>query len=103
MYSQVDGVLPIDPKMPGRNYLRTQLEVTTPGQIEITFNDPHTAVLAWMDNSLVEPKKKMSFDLPSGIHTLSLLIEAPRCIDGLKLELTEAPGSAAKAQFIGGK
>jgi hypothetical protein len=89
--------------MPGRNYLRTQLEVTTPGQIEITFNDPHTAVLAWMDNSLVEPKKKMTFDLPSGIHTISLLIEAPRCKHGLKLQLADLPSSPAKAQFIGGK
>jgi putative heme-binding domain-containing protein len=103
MYAQVNGVLPIDPTMPGRNYLRTQFEVTTAGKIELSLNDPHTAVLAWMDNALIEPKNKMTFDLGAGVHTLSLLIEAPRCRNGLKLELSEITGSSAKAQFSGGK
>ena len=105
VYAEVAGALPLSSFTPtkSRTILRTQLEVTTPGPIKLKLNDA-TGLRAWLDTAPIDPSsKEITLDVPTGVHTLTFLIENKKRTEGLRCELAEAPGSSAKAQFVAGK
>jgi putative heme-binding domain-containing protein len=110
-YAKVSGLLPADDvttlPVPADNpkvgLARCQVEVSTPGKVR--FKLPATPGLRlWVDATRVEPAETLDLDLKTGVHTLTFLLPKDgKPSDGLRLELQDAPGSAARAQMSLGK
>jgi putative heme-binding domain-containing protein len=83
------------------SFLRTQLEVTSPGKVKIGLGDA-TGLMLWIDGKPTPPAKEISLDLASGKHSLVVAINATQRQAPLRLELLE-DGATAKAQWVGGK
>jgi putative heme-binding domain-containing protein len=114
VYSTVAGVLPPDaaPRLEIKHglenshelvsYLRGQVEVTTPGAVRIKINGV-TALSLWLDGVAVPMKEQLDLDLKPGVHTLTFAADWSRRPEGLRVELLDVPGSAARAKVVGGK
>jgi putative heme-binding domain-containing protein len=96
-YSQVSGVLP--PTGPSPMLARAQVNVTTPGMARLVLSAPPGSAL-WVDDNPVESKGDINVEMSRGTHSITVL---PGGNGPLRLELTDAPGSAAKAQFVTGR
>ncbi len=106
-YSFVNGSLPLDAlavsKLKPVSIARCQLEVTTPGPMNLKVNSPAGLTL-WLDETALEAKETVPLKLERGVHTLTVQVEqAVRAGAPLRLELEEAIGSAAQAQVVGGR
>jgi putative heme-binding domain-containing protein len=105
-YSQVSGSLPTAalPSITGANgrrrVVRCQLDAATAGQIELLIAGPVEKM--WLDAKPVAAGSKVAVDLPAGVHTLTLVLDA-KSADDLRLELADVVGSAAQVQIVGGK
>jgi len=114
VYSTVAGGLPVsdvlDFTMKERlgeaarkvGFVRCQLTVTTGGPVG--FSLPETAGLQmWVDGKPVTVATRLELPLDAGEHriTFSVNLLSPR--PPLRLELFDVPGSAAQAQFVGGR
>jgi putative heme-binding domain-containing protein len=96
-YSQVSGVLP--PTGASPMLARAQVNVTTPGMVRLVLSAPAGTAL-WVDDNPVESKGDINVEMSRGTHSITVL---PGANAPLRLELTDAPGSAAKAQFVTGR
>ncbi len=114
-YTTVAGLLPVSElsrlefrKPPGNEALpivglRCQLDVTTGGPVRLKFNSTKGASF-WVDRTPVAAAdEELAFDLPTGLHTLTLAVDLTDRRDGLTCELDDAPGSPARARIVGGK
>jgi hypothetical protein len=96
-YSQVSGVLPVgaSPAL-----ARVQVNVTTPGAVRLRLSGTTAAAGVWVDDQPVDGTGDITLQLSRGVHSVTLLAGANA---GLRLELTDAPNSPAKAQFVTGR
>jgi putative heme-binding domain-containing protein len=96
-YSQVSGVLPVgaSPAL-----ARAQVNVTTPGAVRFRLSGTTAAAGVWVDDQAVDGTGDITLQLSRGVHSVTLLAGANA---GLRLELTDAPNSPAKAQFVTGR
>ncbi|MDB5318415.1 MAG: hypothetical protein JWN40_46 [Phycisphaerales bacterium] len=97
-YSQVSGVLPVGGASPAA-LARAQVNVTTPGAVRLLLAAP-AGTGVWVDDQPVEFKGDFTVEMARGTHSVSLL---PPGAGTLRLELADAPGSGAKAQFVTGR
>ena len=105
-YSLVSGVLPVrEIAAKGRpvGYARGEINVTAPGKIGLAFNDVN-GLSVWMDDHRIDPSAGVTVDLSAGVHTLTARVDsAKRGASGLRVEVVDVPGSAGRAQPVGGK
>lgn len=109
-YGQVSGDLPFDdlPKYqihantPPTTFLRTQLEATTPGRIELRFADAQGLSL-WLDGKPTPLSTPLILELSSGIHTLTLAVDHAARKPFVRLELLDGPQVTGKADWVSGK
>jgi putative heme-binding domain-containing protein len=104
-YSLVSGTLPADalPAAPV-GFVQANVDVTTAGKVRLGLNSAKGLAL-WVDGQAVDLKQPQAIlDLPRGIRTLTLRVDtAERGGEGIRLEVSEAPGSAAHVRVVGGK
>jgi hypothetical protein len=113
-YTTVAGLLPLSEwnEPPGRAgaaptaLARSQLEVTTPGQVKLTFN-ALDAVSTWLDGQRVQPAsdaaRSVVVDLTRGSHTIAVDVNLSHRRDGIRCVLEDIPGSPARVQAVLGK
>lgn len=101
-YTTVGGVLPLDNmahtysqkkgEWSGLDtqiaFARTRLEVGSPGQAVIVFNDPK-GVQLWLNQQPIAVAKETKLMLPAGTHTLTLAINKKERTEGIRLELKD--------------
>jgi putative heme-binding domain-containing protein len=105
-YSKVSGLLPVvelpgfplGPERSQRAIVRFQLDVSTPGRIDLSL-EPAEEVTAWLDGS-PKPLTSLALDLPAGRHTITLAV--PHDVL-LRCELRDVAGSPAHIQPLLGK
>jgi putative heme-binding domain-containing protein len=110
VYSQVSGTLPMADVSPialrssglSLGFVRCQIEVTTAGPVKLLLNSSVRLEL-WIDKTRFDCQNVMTPDLASGVHTITFAIDLAQRHEGLRLEIEDAPGSAARAQMVGGK
>jgi putative heme-binding domain-containing protein len=104
-YSLVAGALPADalPASPVA-FVQANIDLTTAGKVRLVFNSVKGLSL-WVDGKAVDLKQPEAIlDLPRGVRTLTLRLDtAARGGEGIRLEVSEAPGTAAHVQVVGGK
>jgi putative heme-binding domain-containing protein len=112
-YSRVSGTLPLDAipvlelkggfgEAPRFGLVRFQVEVTTPGPVQLLLNS--TAGLSlWVDGTPGDLKEETTLDLKTGVHTFTVSMDLNRRNSGLRCEVVEATGSAARVRLVGGK
>jgi hypothetical protein len=83
-------------------FARTKLEVGTAGEVLLVFNSV-SGIQGWLDGSPVDMKNEVGLKLNPGQHTLTMAVDKKQRPDGLRVELTEVPGSSAQARWILGK
>ena len=76
--------------------------MTTAGKVIFKLNDAKD-VLLWIDGQPVDPAEVVSWDMAVGSHKVTVGVDLNKRTLPLRLELADAPGSAAQAQFVGGK
>ena len=103
-YSEVGGMFPTTAFTPAasKTLLRTQIDVSTAGSLKLKLNSID-GLQAWMDQTPLELGTETKLDARQGVHTLTFAIVNRKRSDGLRVELGEIPGSAARAQWVGGK
>jgi putative heme-binding domain-containing protein len=109
-YSKVSGEFPIDslPKIAvwqgsePFGLLRAQLDVTTGGQVKIKINGA-TGLTLWVGDVPTEVKDEMVLDLKPGLRALTFAVDPNKRKDGLRLELEDVAGSAARVNIVNGK
>jgi putative heme-binding domain-containing protein len=110
-YTNVAGQVPLadlaEPGRPGAIALvRSQLEVTSPGKIQLSFNTAD-ALTTWIDGQRVQPTtdlpRSIVTDLARGSHTVLVAVDLSHRRDGIRCVLDEVPGSPARAQAVLGK
>ncbi len=110
-YSRVHGGLPPD-ELPRfvvhRNqdptsFVRFQIEVTTPGEVELSFNSAD-GLQMWVDGKpLGLDSANVKLDLSKGEHQFTFAINHAQRSDSLVTELLDVDNSAAQFQIVGGK
>jgi putative heme-binding domain-containing protein len=105
VYSRVSGDLPLAAIAaierrgePPARLVRCELDVAAAGKAELLLRGPVEKL--WLDGAAVSPAERISVDLSPGLHVLTLVV-GESSDENLRLEL--ADGSAAQAQFVGGK
>jgi putative heme-binding domain-containing protein len=104
-YSTVAGVLPaadLPPGPRGLSMVRFQVEASTAGKAAIRLNGVQGLNL-WLDRTPVEPMELTAVDIPAGTHTVTIAFDGRERPAGLRVELTDVPGSPARVRLIGGK
>ena len=84
---------------------RTQLQVTTPGKVKLSFNTTE-GLRFWIDGHPVEPARRgrcAVLDLTPGLHTLGVAVDLAHRREGIRCILDDVPGSPARAQVVLGK
>ena len=104
VYSEVGGTLPSTEFTPkaSRTVVRCQVDVTTPGRIQLKLNGAE-GLQGFIDNTPLELSGEISLNVKQGVHTLTFAISNRKHPGGLRVELGEVAGSAARAQFVAGK
>jgi putative heme-binding domain-containing protein len=86
--------------------LRSQLEVTSPGTVKLTFNSAD-ALSIWIDGRRVQPvsgsPRQLVLDLMRGLHTIAVAVDLARRQDGIRCVLEDIRGSSARARVVLGK
>jgi putative heme-binding domain-containing protein len=108
-YSRVSGDLPIDdlPRVTTADnepisILRCRLEASAAGPVKFKVNSP-AALAIWVDQKPIDPRSDFTLDLAAGQHTVVVEVHRNERTESLRLELTDLPGSSARATFVGGK
>ncbi len=114
VYSTVQGSLPVQDildftfqrKLEGTTrkigYVRATIHVTTAGPVGVTLNKPD-GLFVWIDGKQIDPAHKLTLPLGVGPHKLTFAVDLLSRQEPLRAELADIPGSAAQAQFAGGK
>lgn len=102
VYSLVSGILPLEAIAPAAE-VRAEFETPAAGKVRVLLNSAK-GLSVKLDGQPLDAKEETTPEVSAGTHTLSFHIDlAARNGDGLRLELADAPGSAAHAQPISGK
>lgn len=113
-YSSVGGSMPLsdvrDFKMQQRlgeaarlvGFLRCRMNVTTAGSVGLALNDT-TGLQLWLDGKPLEARDRQDVPLGQGEHQITLSVNLLTRKTPVRLELVDAPGSAAQVQFVSGK
>ncbi len=109
-YSFVSGDLPLAelPKLVVWNntaavsVVRFQLDVTTPGTVNLKLNSVAGLTL-FVGPTPLEVKPETTLDLKTGMQTITLLIDRSKRTEDLRIELDDVPGSPARVAVVGGK
>jgi hypothetical protein len=113
-YSKVAGDLPLTdlPRFPFHTpetkhvdtfgFVRCQLEVTTPGKVQLNLNSVQ-GLRCWVDGTPVPAKQALQLELRSGPHTVTFAVNLDQRKLGLRAELRDVPGSGATASVVSGK
>jgi putative heme-binding domain-containing protein len=113
-YSNVAGELPLtelpELRIPfrakegqlGAGFTRFEIDVTSAGQVKLLWNSTD-GLIAWLDTNPIKLERETLLDLSQGRHRLTIAIELSQRKDPLRVELTDAPGSVARATLVGGK
>jgi len=107
-YTLVSGTLPLEALPVGSGqpvgFAQANIDVTTAGKVRLAFNSVKGLGL-WVDGQAVDLKEPEAIlDLPRGMRTLTLRVgTAVRGGEGIRLDVSEAPGSTAHVQVVGGK
>ena len=109
-YSKVSGPLPpedvptmrLSESAPRVGAVRCWLDVTTAGKVALALNSPEGLEI-WVDGKSVEPAERLSLDLGTGLHVVTFALNLSRRREGIRCELEDVAGSAARAQWVGGK
>jgi putative heme-binding domain-containing protein len=92
--------------VPPVSLAQTQFEVSTPGAIRLGIQAA-PGMSCWLDGRRVEPAtgpaEGITAELPRGVHTLSLALEAAAEAVAPRVTLEDVPGSPARAQVVLGK
>ena len=104
VYSEVSGTLPSTDftTKASRTVVRCQIDVTTPGPIQLKLNGAD-GLQGFIDNTALELRNEINLNVKQGIHTFTFAISNRKHPGGLRIELGEVPGSPARAQFVAGK
>ncbi len=105
--AKVSGVLPLAElpalKIPYQSVnvtlARVELSVTTAGKVKLVLNSP-VGLKLWLDQTSIEPRADLEFDLPVGLHAVTFAANAESRRDGLRFELQDVPGAATQVQFV---
>ncbi len=103
-YSMVSGLLPsADLRGEGAlTLVRGEVDVTTAGKVRLSINSTKGLRL-WVDGRPVAARVDVVVELASGRRALTFAIDRrQRGDNGLRVELTDAPGSSASYQVVGG-
>jgi putative heme-binding domain-containing protein len=98
VYSRVSGELPAEVTA-----AKGEVNVVTPGKVRFRINSAKGLKL-WIDEQPQEAREEIAAELPLGVH--SLRFEADPAARGglpLRVEVDEAPGSAARVHGVGGR
>jgi putative heme-binding domain-containing protein len=105
-YSLVSGDLPLAEVNMARQkaaILRCQIEVATPGKVELVLNDVRGLTL-WVDGERTPAQARTPVDLEGSIHTVAVRVDTGLFRDSrLRCELAIPAGSQARASFLGGR
>jgi hypothetical protein len=85
-----------------QSVVRCQFDVTTPGKARLKLNDP-TGLTAYLGQTPVELKTVTDVDFPTGVQTLTLIIDRSLRTKDLRIELDDVPGSPARVAIVNGK
>jgi putative heme-binding domain-containing protein len=114
VYTTVAGILPLDEQTgptkgataPAVLLARTQLEVTTPGKVKLSFNTTK-GISIFIDGKPIEPEpespRSIVTELARGTHTLIIATDTEHRREGIRCVLEEVAGSSARAQAVLGK
>ncbi len=108
VYATVAGLLPLSdlkeltPGSTPVSLVRADLDVTTPGAIQLQINSIDGLQL-WWDGKPVAPAAKVKLDLTPGPHQLTVAIDRGQRQQPLRIELLDVEGSAAQVQILNGK
>ncbi len=102
-YANVAGEVPLKEVAIGSgesvSILRCEVDVRTAGKLSISINNG-AGVQLWIDGSSVLPQDNVPLELAVGRHTLDFWVDlAVRKGAALRCELTEVPGSSARAAW----
>lgn len=109
-YSKVSGEFPLDalPKLEVWSgsepfgLVRCQLDVTSGGPVRLKLNGA-AGLSLWVSTTPVDLKDEMVLDLKPGLQTLTFSVNLTKRKDGLRMELFDEPGSAARVNLVNGK
>jgi putative heme-binding domain-containing protein len=108
-YSMVSGNLPTAnlaklraPTHPSFSLVRFDLEVTTPGQVQLQINSP-TGLQTWLDGVATPTPGTITANLTPGMHQVVFAINQSERRQPLRVELLDVAGSAAQVQIVTGK
>ncbi len=108
IYSEVSGTLPpttVEAALPKNaaavtTRLRFQVEVTTPGRVAL---DGLSDAAFKIDDRPLDTRPTQTVELTTGLHTVTLAINAKQREATRRIELQDVPGSPARARLLGGK
>lgn len=109
-YAMVSGMIPVA-ELPRfvvwnntapQSVLRTELEATAAGAVRLKVNAPQ-GLTVYVNDQPVDVQPEMTVTLPTGVATLTVIIDHSRREDPVKFELDDIPGSQARVRWIGGK
>lgn len=105
-YGMVNGVLPLDELVrPDREvlYVRSDIDVTSPGEVGIQLNSAD-GVHLWVDGQPLAAAEQVTADLSVGRHQVTFRIDTTeRKSLELLVELFDVPGSTSSAAVIKGR
>jgi len=107
-YSTVSGVLPLDTLPPLSEdanqfaIVQCQLEASAPGRVRLRLNS-RKGIALWLDRDPVEPSEEITLAVAAGVHALTFAVNRTQRNEGLRCELDDLPGSAARVRVVGGK
>jgi putative heme-binding domain-containing protein len=109
-YAKVSGEFPLDslPKLvvwTGSEpfaLLRCQLDVTSGGPIKLKINGA-MGLTMWVGATPVEVKDETLLDLKASLQTLTFSVDWSKRKEGIRVELLDEAGSAARVNIVNGK
>lgn len=100
-FSRVAGGIPLDEfaNPPDVVFLRTQIEMITPGRIGFDIGSPD-GVQVWADDAPVAASERTTCTLSAGFHAITFRIDLQRRANPLlRCELVDVPGGG-RARFV---
>lgn len=104
-YGKVDGWLPLaDVPAPADKpiYLRADLEVNQPGEVQIMVEPAELGADLWVDRVALEPAKQGRVQLERGRHALLLRLPQGTKAPALRVAVERPEGSTAEYAVVGG-
>jgi putative heme-binding domain-containing protein len=110
LYGRVSGDVPVNDlprfqihaNVPPTTFLRTQLEVTTGGNVPMRFADAQ-GIAVWLDGKPTPVESLASISLQPGVHTLTLAVDLSTRQTPVRLEIVDGEAGAGKAEWVTGK